>query len=249
MRKPIAFAAVLSLVACAGAPPEPPSASDAPEAWRRAAEGEVAAHWLATFEAPQLTDLVAAAIEENHALAQQRATLGIARQRVRLAANVVSASFDVAAATQLQALLDQRLANLAQSLDVIDSGYRSGLNSALDVYLARNTLEQERANVAKQRQRRMQAVAALELLLADYPDGQLRIGEVLPEPAEPVAAGAPAELLQRRPGIQQAWLELLAADAALAVAHKNRFPSFSLSANARDTADAFGQLLNGGALA
>lgn len=320
MRKSIILAAVLSLAACAGVPPEPPVAADAPEAWQRGSGGEVVAHGLAAFDAPHLADWVAVAVEGNHALAQQRDAVEIARQRVRLAraarlpslnlalsgqrgradgaapvaerfdlsatadfsldlwsrlgagereallalgaeearyaaarqrlaANVVGASFEVAAAIQLQALYDRRLDNLAQSLDVIDSGYRSGLNSALDVYLARNTLEQETANVANQRQQRMQATVALELLLADYPDGQLQVGETLPKPAEPVAAGAPSELLQRRPDIQQAWLELLAADAGLAVAHRNRFPSFSLSANARDSADDFGRLLNGGALA
>ncbi len=320
MRKPIILAAVLLAAACAGTPPEPPSASDAPAAWQLGSGGAVAADGLATFEAPFLGELVAVAIAENHALAQQRHGLEIARQRVRLArasrlpslnaalsgqrgradgslpiveqfdlsasadftvdlwgalgdaerealralgaeqaryrgaeqrlvASVVGAAFEAAAAIQLQTLYEQRLDNLAQSLDVIDRGYRSGLNSALDVYLARNTLEQERANVANQRQQRMRATVALELLLADYPDGRLGVGEGLPEPAEPVAAGVPSELLQRRPDIQQAWLELLAADAGLAVAHKNRFPSFALSANARDSSGAFGDLLNGGALA
>ncbi len=318
--RPILIAAVLSLAACAAAPPAPPVVGDAPQAWQLGSAQAVAADGLATLAAPFLTDLVAVAIAENHALAQRREALEIARQRVRLArasrlpslglalsgrrggadgsqsraerfdlgasadftldlwgrlgdgerqallaagaeearyrvaeqqlvANVAGSAFEVAAAIQLQTLYERRLDNLTQSLDVIDRGYRSGLNSALDVYLARNTLEQERANVANQSQLRRQATASLELLLADYPDGQLDVGEALPEPVGPVAAGAPAELLQRRPDIQQAWLELLAADAALAVAHRNRFPSFALSADARDSADAFGQLLNGGALA
>ena len=320
MNKLIVLAAIPWFAACAATSPEPPSVGDAPAAWRLGTEGEVAAHGLAAFHAPYLMDLVSVAIAENHALAQQREAVEIARQRVRLTraarlpslnlvlsgqrgrtdasapvaqrfdlsatvdftldlwgrlgdgerqallalgaeearyraaerrlvADVVGASFNVAAAIQLQTLFEQRLDNLAQSLDVIDRGYRSGLNSAFDVYLARNTLEQERANVANQRQRRMQATVDLELLLADYPDGLLDVGATLPEPAEPVTAGAPSELLQRRPDVQQAWLELLAADAALAAAHKNRFPSFALSANARDSTDAFGQLLNGGALA
>ena len=187
---------------------------------------------------------------------ERQALLGLAAEEARyhaaeqqLAAAVVSAHYDAATALQLKELLDQRLASLAQSLDVIENRYRSGLNDALDVYLARNTLEQERANIANQRQERMQAVAALELLLADYPRGEFAAGETLPHMVVPVGAGAPAELLQRRPDIQQAWLELLAADAALAVAHKNRFPSFNLTANARDSKDDFGRLLNGGALA
>ncbi len=180
--------------------------------------------------------------------------LAVAEARYRaaeqnLAAAVVSAHYDAAAALQLQELLNQRLANLAQSLDVIENGYRSGLNDALDVYLARNTLEQEKANVANQRQERMRAVANLELLLADYPAGRFAASERLPHMVAPIGVGIPAELLRRRPDIQQAWLELLAADAGLAVAHKNRFPALSLTANARDSQGHLGDLLNGGALA
>ena len=188
--------------------------------------------------------------------AERQALLNLAAQEARyrdtelnLTANVVSAHYDAAAALQLQELLKERLANLVQSLDVIESGYRSGLNDALDVYLARNTLEQERANVASQRQVRMQAVANLELLLADYPAGRFAAGERLPHMVAPVGAGVPAELLNRRPDIQQAWLELLAADAGLAVAHKNRFPGLSLTANARDSDGSLGGALNGSALA
>ena len=180
-------------------------------------------------------------------LAAEEARYDAAEQN--LVAAVVSAHYDAAAALQLQELLDQRLANLSQSLDVIESGYRSGINGALDVYLARNTLEQERANVANQRQERMQAIANLELLLADYPGGRFAAGERLPHRVRPVGVGVPAELLQRRPDIQQAWLELLAADAGLAVAHKNRFPALTLTANARDSKGHLGDLLNGGALA
>nr|MBX2857935.1 TolC family protein [Cellvibrionaceae bacterium] len=42
----------------------------------------------------------------------------------------------------------------------------------------------------------------------------------------------PATLLQRRPDIQSAWLRVLQQNASLAVAHKARFPSLSLSASA-----------------
>ena len=167
----------------------------------------------------------------------------------RLAAQVVSAGFNAQTAMQLLELFEQRLANLLQFQDVIESAYRSGLNPALDVYLARNTVEQERANVASQRQQSMQAITALELLLSDYPDGRLQLDQALPEFAPAGGAGAPADLLRRRPDLRQAWLELLAADAGLAVAHKNRFPDFSLRAVVRDNNSAFGQLLDGGALA
>lgn len=166
-----------------------------------------------------------------------------------LAANVVRATFNLISAAQLQQVFDQRLGNLHQGLDVIEKGYRSGLNEALDVYLAQNTVEQERANVANQRQVSFEATTSLELLLAAYPDAQLVLQHDLPSlPALP-GAGIPADLLQRRADIQAAWLDLLGADAQLAAAHKNRFPSLDLSASVRDVDSAVSRLLDGGNLA
>ncbi|XOV84931.1 MAG: efflux transporter outer membrane subunit [bacterium] len=166
-----------------------------------------------------------------------------------LAANVVRASFNLISADQLQQVFNQRLDNLQQGLDVIEKGYRSGLNEALDVYLALNTVEQERANVANQRQVAFEARTRLELLLAEYPSAQIVMAAALPALPPLPAAGLPADLLQRRPDIQAAWLDLLAADAELAVAHKNRFPRLDLTASLRDADSAVSRLLNGGPLA
>jgi NodT family efflux transporter outer membrane factor (OMF) lipoprotein len=166
----------------------------------------------------------------------------------RLAADVVVSAFNAIASNQLQALFNQRLQNLGQGLDVIERGYRSGLNEALDVYLARNTVEQERANVANQQQVSFQATTRLEILLAEYPAARLAVRQTLPPMTPAPAVGLPSELLTRRPDIQLAWLELLAADAALAVAHKNRFPSLNLSGSLNDSDSALHRLLDGGDL-
>ena len=188
--------------------------------------------------------------------AQRQAKLNLAAQRSiyldaerRLVARVASSTFNVISAQQLQQVFQQRLSNLSQGLDVIERGYRSGLSEALDVYLAQNTVEQERANVANQQQVRFEAATDLQLLTADYPDAAITVADPLPElPALP-GTGVPADLLTRRPDIQSAWLSLLAADAGLAVAHKNRFPSLDLSASLRDADSAVSRLLDGGNLA
>jgi NodT family efflux transporter outer membrane factor (OMF) lipoprotein len=164
----------------------------------------------------------------------------------RVVADVVNAAFDVMAAKQLLGLLEQRLTNLSESLDVIEQSYRQGLREALDVYLAQTTLEQERANVASQTQAAYQAAAELELLIADYPDGEIALEGDLPEIDALIAAGTPAGVLTRRPDLQLAWFELLAADAALAVAHKNRFPSFDVSGGVQDSAGQLKQLVDNG---
>lgn len=167
----------------------------------------------------------------------------------QLVANVVGAHFDAVEARQLLALFEQRLANLSQSLDIIESGYRSGINQALDVYLSQNSVEQERANVAQQTQALYRALAELELLLAKYPAGDLPVPDQLPVLDTPIPSGVPSELLLRRPDLQAAWLDLLALDASLAVAHKQRFPSLRVTASAGDSRNAFDDVLRGGSLA
>ncbi len=188
--------------------------------------------------------------------AQRGAELDLAAEKMRylsaerrLVAQTISSAFNVVSARQLQDVFNQRLDNLAQGLDVIEKGYRSGLNEALDVYLAQNTVEQERANVANQRQVSFEATTNLELLLAHYPSAQYTVAEPLPVLRPLPQIGIPSDLLKRRPDIQSAWLDLLATDAALAVAHKNRFPSLDLSGSARDAASAISRLVNGGDLA
>jgi len=187
--------------------------------------------------------------------AQRSASLDLAAEEMsyldaerRLVAQVVSTTFNLISSAALQDLFNQRLDNLAEGLDVIEKGYRSGLNEALDVYLAQTTLEQERANVANQRQVSFEASTSLELLLAKYPDARTAVQSQLPELRPLPDIGLPSELLTRRPDIQQSWLTLLSADAALAAAHKDRFPSLDLTGSLRDTASAYSRLFDGGAL-
>lgn len=166
--------------------------------------------------------------------------------RRRVAADVLKGLFEAVAANQLLALFRQRLENLTESLDVIERSYASGLSDALDVYLAQTTVDLERANIASQEQASRQAVASLELLLAEYPDGRMPLQDSLPVLDGAVPAGLPAELLERRMDLQLAWFELLAADATLAAVHKSRFPSFNLTGSARSVGARFSELLQEG---
>jgi outer membrane protein TolC len=126
---------------------------------------------------------------------------------------------------QLSGVADRRLDNVSQSEQIVASGYRQGLNDALDLYLARNQVERQQANLAAQKQRVLESSATLQLALARYPDGDVASPGTLPVIREGVPAGLPSELLLRRADLQQAWFNLLEADANLAAAHKARFPS------------------------
>lgn len=183
----------------------------------------------------------------NLALAAEVADYVSAEQA--LAANVASRYFAAVEAAQLETLFAARLKSVQESFDIVDNGYRSGLNGALDVYLAQNAVDQERGNLAAQQQAALEARAALELLLAKYPAGRQVTPASLPTLNTALPVDLPMTLLTRRPDLQSSWLNLLAADARLAVAHRQRFPSFSVSGALTDTQAPFNELLAGGPLA
>ena len=183
--------------------------------------------------------------------AQQAAQLEMEAQRASLesaerslAAQTAGSFFDVMQAAQLLEVARRRFDIASQSHDIVASGYRQGLNNALDLYLARNEVEREEAGYAQQEQTYAESVADLQLALARYPDGRMQIEGELPVILDPLPAGIPSELLTRRPDVQEAWLNLLAADADLASAHKARFPSLSLVASSGITSLEFSDLLD-----
>ena len=188
-------------------------------------------------------------VEKQAGLTLLAAQARYADSRNRLAAGVARAWFDVVGATESLALFRERLANLEQDLDIIDSAYNQGLTGALDVYLARTSADQERVRIAAQEQALAEHRVALQLLLGKYPDGKLDAAGTLPLFETPVPAGLPSELVSRRPDLQQAWMNLLAADAAVAIAHKQRFPRIALVASGNDVSKELDSLLDGSALA
>jgi NodT family efflux transporter outer membrane factor (OMF) lipoprotein len=175
-------------------------------------------------------------------LEAQRAGLQLAERN--LAAQTAGAFFDVMQAKQLLEVAGRRLDIAEESHDIVASGYRQGLNSALDLYLARNQVEREEAGYAQQEQTYSESVADLQLALARYPDGRMEIDGELPVITDPLPAGLPSELLTRRPDVREAWLNLLAADADLASSHKSRFPSLSLVGSTGITSLEFSDLLD-----
>jgi NodT family efflux transporter outer membrane factor (OMF) lipoprotein len=181
-------------------------------------------------------------------LSYQASLASVSNAQQTLTANIATGWYNAIQAQQLVALLEKRLANVQQNLDIIERGYRQGINQALDVYLSQDTLYQQRSSTAAQQQTLIETISNLQLLLARYPDGQWPITEPLPLLEKPIPVGQPSELLLRRPDLQQAWFNLLAADAALAVAHKQRFPSLTLVASGSDNNSELQQLLRDGPL-
>lgn len=159
--------------------------------------------------------------------------------------DVARAWFNVVFARDLADVLEQRVVSVRNNLDVVEQSYRQGINTALDVYLARTSLAQEETRLAQQRQTLAENTSVLQLLLNEYPSGTMEVAESLaaqermPQPDEPVA------VIENRPDVQQAWVQLLAQDAAVAVAHKQRFPRLVFSANVDDLEQDISEIIDG----
>ena len=152
-------------------------------------------------------------------------------------------------AQQLLDLYKRREENAKQNLDIIESGYRQGINEALDVYLARNELNNERSRIATQTASLSSAARLLERLLGEYPKGAISASNDLPVINTEIPLGIPSELITRKPALLASWYELLATDASLAYAHKQRFPSLNLTASLSDSTDRVSDLFSPSSLA
>ena len=167
----------------------------------------------------------------------------------QLIADVVTNWFSLISAEQLLDLFKRREANAKQNLEIIESGYRQGLNEALDVYLARNELNNERSRIATQQANLSQSARRLERLLGEYPKGLLAANNDLPVINDDIPLGLPSELITRKPTLRASWYQLLATDASLAYAHKQRFPSLNLSAGLSDSTNRVSDLFSPSSLA
>nr|WP_243760640.1 efflux transporter outer membrane subunit [Aestuariicella hydrocarbonica] len=173
--------------------------------------------------------------------------------RLSIAAQVARAWYNVTTQHLLTKLFQERVDNLSTNLDVIQSGYRQGINAALDVYLARTDLAGERSNLLLQQAIEIDAIRQLQLLSGQYPSGALpdlaNYSWQLPPLTALDTEALNAQTVRHRYDLQASFLELLASDKDLAAAHKARFPSFRLTGSVGDSSDEFDQLFDPASLA
>jgi len=187
--------------------------------------GQVSANWEVDVWG-KLSDQ-----QKSAELSFQSAQINTQKTRQNLLVKTAQTWLNAITAQQLLALYEQRLISLTSAQDIIEKGYQRGLNSALELNLGRNTLASEQARTQQQRQSLLETTATLQTLLGRYPSGTMDIASQLPTPSiTNVLALPPAEVLEQRHDLQSAWLNLLAANINVAVAHKRRFPTLNLSA-------------------
>ena len=187
--------------------------------------------------------------QKQYQLSYAAAKATFTQQQITIITSVIKQWYNIVEANKLLELFTGRAKNLDNNLSMIESSYNLGLAESLDVYLSRNNLNSELAIVAEQKQNVKIATRELELLLGEYPAGVLEANADLIKFDNNTFANIPSNLLTQRQSIKASWLTLLSLDAGLAVAHKQRFPSLSLSASIGESSSEISQLLNGNALA
>jgi len=121
------------------------------------------------------------------------------------------------------------LASRGETVDLFQTKYEGGVVSALEVAQIRSEYEQAAVRIPSLERQIALQENALSVLLGHNP-GAIPRGKTINDFSQPpVPAGIPSELLARRPDIQRAEQDLIAANAQIGVARSQYFPTISLS--------------------
>jgi NodT family efflux transporter outer membrane factor (OMF) lipoprotein len=163
---------------------------------------------------------------------------------VSISGEIASTWFQLVEQRAQQALAETQLETNGNVLTVIESRFSMGQSGSADVLRQRQLVSASRERLSDIRGEARVLRNQLAVLLGQSP-GQDTIpgGKSLPALPPLPDAGVPAELVQRRPDLQQAWQVVRAADQDLAAAISNRFPRISIEASinsqANDASDLF----------
>jgi NodT family efflux transporter outer membrane factor (OMF) lipoprotein len=151
---------------------------------------------------------------------------------VTLIGDVVRAYSDVRSLQQRVAVNKQAIAVNRQSADYAEGRYRQGLANELDARLAERELHVAESTLKPLEAQLAASQRGLAVLLGEFPEdlgNELAATAPLPNPPAALAAGVPAEVLRRRPDVNVAENQLIAANARIGVATANLYPQIFLT--------------------
>ncbi len=172
------------------------------------------------------SDLTADAAEED----LYGARLSVAGQSSQAWVSLIEAQ-------QLLALAQEDLQTRERALDLTQRRYDAGIASSLNLRTARSQVASARAAEAGAQDALLIASRRLQEIMGRYPDGMLRAEGDLPQLAPLAAAGAPADLLERRPDVLASENRMRAAGFRIHEARAALLPRLTLRANAGSTGE------------
>lgn len=138
-------------------------------------------------------------------------------------------------AQQLLALSQEDLETRERALDLTQRRYDAGVATSLALRTARSQVASARALHAQAQDSLLIAARRLQELMGRYPDGTIRAQGALPELASLSAAGAPEDLLERRPDVLAAEDRMIAAGYRMHEARAALLPRLTLTGSAGST--------------
>ena len=126
----------------------------------------------------------------------------------------------------------------------VDRRYRAGVAGAVELHLARENLASARASEAGIEGALEQARLALDVLVGRRPGSAEMLPDSLPQlpSLDPVPLGLPAALLDRRPDLRRAEMQLEAATFGVGAAIANLYPDLSLTGSVGENGDRINDL-------
>ena len=192
---------------------------------------------------------------KEQALAQFLATEEARKSaQISLVAAVASGWLTLMADEELLDISRRTLDTREESVKLTRLRLEHGVSSELDSHQAESLAQAARATYAQQQRQRLLDENALALLLAlPLPDDiraslpSMRLADAAP--MQPLPAGLPSDLLQRRPDIRQAEQLLIGANANIGAARAAFFPRISLTAQFGSVSDELSGLFKSGSWA
>ncbi|MGE0597541.1 MAG: TolC family protein [Hyphomonadaceae bacterium] len=135
-------------------------------------------------------------------------------------------------AQQLLTLAEEDLQTRERALDLTQRRYEAGVATSLALRTARSQVAAARGFEAQAQESLLSASRRLQEIMGRYPDGALRAEGALPQLAPLAAAGAPSDLLERRPDVLAAESRMRAAGFRMHEARAAMLPRLTLTATA-----------------
>ena len=125
-------------------------------------------------------------------------------------------------------LLSRTVESISKGLDLVNSRYKGGVASGLDVAQEETLLNTARTQLTLLQQQRKQFEDAIAVLVGKAAPGFHVASRDLNAEPPPLNAGLPSDLLERRPDIAEAERQMAIANAQIGIAKAAYYPSLNL---------------------
>ncbi|MCK4909527.1 MAG: efflux transporter outer membrane subunit [Planctomycetes bacterium] len=165
--------------------------------------------------------------------------------KLSLIAQTTKVWFSAVEIKQQLEIAETILTDHRQTLKWTRERYERGLVPLTKLRLARTNLAASETVVSQWAEQNERIVRQLEILMGQYPAGELAVSETLNPLKNNVPAGLPSELVNRRPDLVAAEYRLFAATKLVTRAKTNLYPRFSLTSSVGTSSSELKDLTDG----